>query len=126
MLLIAAFAALAMVLAGVGVYGVLTYWVGHRRQELAIRLALGSSRRKLLRLILSQAMRLILAGGIMGIAGAWFLDRLLVSMLVGIQVHDPISLSVAGALMTLIALVGCSLPARSAIRTNVISVLHSE
>jgi ABC-type antimicrobial peptide transport system permease subunit len=71
-------------------------------------------------------MRLILAGGIMGIVGAWFLDRLLVSMLVGIQVHDPISLSVAAALMTLIALVGCSLPARSAIRTNVISVLHSE
>jgi predicted permease len=126
MLLIAAFAALAMVLAGVGVYGLFTYWVSHRRQELAIRLALGSSRRDLLRLILSQAMRLILAGGIMGIAGAWFLDRLLVSMLVGIQVHDPISLSVAGALMTLIALVGCSVPARSAIRTNVISVLHSE
>jgi ABC-type antimicrobial peptide transport system permease subunit len=47
-------------------------------------------------------------------------------MLVGVQVHDPISLSVAGALMTLIALVGCSVPARSAIRTNVISVLHSE
>jgi predicted permease len=126
MLLIAAFAALSMVLAGVGVYGVFTYWVSHRRQELAIRLALGSSRRKLLRLILSQAMRLILAGSIMGIAGAWFLDRLLVSMLVGVQVHDPISLSVAGALMTLIALVGCSVPARSAIRTNVISVLHSE
>jgi ABC-type antimicrobial peptide transport system permease subunit len=71
-------------------------------------------------------MRLILAGGVMRIAGAWFLDRLLVSMLVGIHVHDPISLSVAGALMTLIALMGCSVPARSAIRTDVISVLHSE
>ena len=126
MLLIAAFAALAMVLAGVGVYGVFTYWVSHRRQELAIRLALGSSRRELLRLIVSQAMRLILAGGVVGIAGAWFLDRLLASMLVGIQVHDPISLSLAGALMTLIALVACSLPARNAARTNVISVLHSE
>ena len=126
MLLIAAFAMLAMVLAGVGVYGVFTYWVSQRRRELAIRLALGSSRRELLRLIVSQAMRLIVAGGIMGIAGAWFLDRLLVGMLVGIQVHDPISLSVAGALMTLIALVGCSVPARNAIRTNVISVLHSE
>jgi predicted permease len=126
MLLIVSFAALAMVLAGVGVYGVFTYWVSQRRQEMAIRLALGSSRPELLRLIVSQAMRLILAGGVVGIAGAWFLDRLLASMLVGIQVHDPVSLSLAGALMTLIALVGCSLPARNAARTNVISVLHSE
>jgi predicted permease len=126
MLLTAAFAMLAMMLAGVGVYGVLSYWVSQRRQELAIRLALGSSRPELLRLIVLQAMRLILAGGVVGIAGAWFLDRLLASMLVGIQVHDPVSLSLAGALMTLVALVGCSLPARNAARTNVISVLHSE
>ncbi len=126
MLLIAAFAMLAMMLAGVGVYGVFSYWVSQRRQELAIRLALGSSRRELLRLIVSQAMRLILAGGIMGIAGAWFLGRLLASMLVGIRVHDPISLSLAWALMTLVALVGSCLPARNAARTNMISALHSE
>jgi predicted permease len=126
MLLIAAFATLAMVLAGVGVYGVFSYWVSQRQQELAIRLALGSSRPELLRLIVSQAMRLILAGGVAGIVGAWFLDRLLASMLVGIQVHDPVSLSLAWVLMTLIALVGCSLPAGNAVRTNIISVLHSE
>jgi ABC-type antimicrobial peptide transport system permease subunit len=71
-------------------------------------------------------MLLILAGGAIGIAGAWFVDRLLASMLVGIQVHDPVSLSLAEALMALIALVGCSLPARRAVRTNIISVLHSE
>ena len=126
MLLIAAFAMLAMILAGVGVYGVFSYWVSHRRQEMAIRLALGSSRPELLRLIVSQAMRLILAGGAIGVAGAWLLDRLLASMLVGVRVHDPVSLSLAWALMTLIALVGCGLPARNAARTNVISVLHSE
>jgi ABC-type antimicrobial peptide transport system permease subunit len=95
MLLIAAFAMLAMILAGVGVYGIFTYWVSQHRQEMAIRLALGSSRRELLRLTVSQAMRLILAGGVMGIAGAWFLDRLLASMLVGVKVHDPVSLSLA-------------------------------
>jgi predicted permease len=126
MLMIAAFAMLATILAGVGVYGAFSYWVSQRRQELAIRLALGSSRFELLRLIVSQAMRLILVGGVAGIAGAWFLDRLLASMLVGIQVHDPVSLSLAGMLMTFIALVGCSLPARNAARTNIISVLHSE
>jgi predicted permease len=126
MLLIVSFAALAMVLAGVGVYGVFTYWVSQRRKEMAIRLALGSSRPELLRLTVSQALRLILAGGVIGIAGAWFLDRLLASMLVGVQVHDPVSLSLAWALMTLIAMVGSCVPARSAARTNVISVLHSE
>jgi ABC-type antimicrobial peptide transport system permease subunit len=71
-------------------------------------------------------MRLILAGGVVGIAGAWFLDRLLASMLVGVKVHDPVSLSFAWALMTLIALLGSSLPARNAARTDLISVLRSE
>ena len=117
---------LAMTLAGVGVYGAFSYWVSQRRQELAIRLALGSSRPELLRLIVAQAMRLILVGGVIGTAGARFVDRLLASMLVGVKVHDPISLSLAWALMTLIALVGSSVPARNAARTNVISIVHSE
>jgi hypothetical protein len=73
-----------------------------------------------------QAMRLILAGGAMGIAAAWFLDRLLASMLVGVKPHDPASLSLAWALMTLIALLGSSLPAMSAGRIDLVSVLHSE
>jgi predicted permease len=126
MLLIAAFALLAMILAGVGVYGVFSYWVSQRRHEMAIRLALGSSRSELLRLIVSQAMRLIFAGGAIGVAGAWLLDRLLASMLVGVKVHDPVSLSLSWFLMTLIALVASCVPARNAAHTNVMSVLHSE
>ena len=126
MLMIATFAMLAMILAGVGGNGAFSYWVSQRRQEMAIRLALGSSRPELLRLIVAQAMRLILAGGVIGIAGAWFVDRLLASMLVGVKVHDPISLSLAWGLMTLIALVGSCVPARSASHTNAMSVLHSE
>jgi predicted permease len=126
MLMIATFAVLAMILAGVGVYGAFSYWVSQRRQEMAIRLALGSSRPELLRLIVAQAMPLILAGGVFGIAGAWFVYRLLASMLVGVKVHDPISLSLAWGLMTLIALVGSCVPARSASHTNAMSVLHSE
>jgi ABC-type antimicrobial peptide transport system permease subunit len=118
MLLITTFAVLAMILAGVGVYGAFSYWVSQRRQEMAIRLALGSPRRELLRLLVAQAMRLILAGGVMGIAGAWFVDHLLSSMLVGVKVHDPISLSLAWGLMTLIALLECSLPARNADRRS--------
>lgn len=126
MLLIASFAMLALVLAGVGVYGVFTYWVSQRRQEMGIRLALGASRPGLLRLVVMQAVRLVLIGGVAGIAGGWFLDRFLVSTLVGVKVHDPVSLSLAWGVMTLIALLGSSFPAMNASRTDVISVLHSE
>jgi ABC-type antimicrobial peptide transport system permease subunit len=126
MLLITVFAMLAMVLAGVGVYGVFSHWVNQRRQEMGIRLALGSSEAGLLRLIVMQAMRLILAGGVIGITGAWFLDRLLADSLVGVKEHDPVSLSLARALMTLIALGGSSLPAMNAARTDLVSILHSE
>lgn len=126
MLLIAAFALLALILAGVGVYGVFTYWINQRRREMGIRLALGSTRSGLLRLIASQAMRLILLGSIVGVAGAWFLDRFLASTLVGVKVHDPLSLSLAWAVMTAIALMGSGFPAINASRTDVVSVLHSE
>jgi predicted permease len=126
MLLIAAFAILALMLAGVGVYGVFTYWVSQRSQEMGIRLALGASRRGLLRLIMLQAIRLVLVGGFAGMVGAWFLDHSLASALVGVKVHDPASLGLAWALMTFIALLGSSFPALHASRTDVVSVLHSE
>ena len=126
MLLIASFAVLALILAGVGIYGVFSYWVNQRRQEMGIRLALGSSRPELLGMIVMQALRLILIGGIVGIAGAWFLDRLLASMLVGVRVHDPVSLSLAWVVMTGIAVLGSSLPALHAARTDLVSVLRSE
>lgn len=126
MLLIAAFAFLALVLAGVGVYGVFSYWVNQRRREMGIRLALGASRGTPLRLIMTQSTRLVLVGGLAGLAGAWFLDRFLSSSLVGVKVHDPLSLSLGWFLMTLIALLGSSFPALSACKTNAIAVLHSE
>jgi predicted permease len=126
MLLIASFALLALILAAVGVYGIFTYWVSQRRQEMGIRLAIGASRPELLRLIVMQAMRLILVGGILGMAAAWFLSHFLASSLVGVKVHDPVSLWFSWALMTVIALLGSSFPAMNASRTNVVSVLHSE
>jgi ABC-type antimicrobial peptide transport system permease subunit len=100
--------------------------MNQRRQEMGIRLALGSSRSGLLRLILLQAVRLILTGGILGLAAGWFLDRFLTSTLVGLKVHDLASLSLAWALMTVIALLGSGFPAMNASRTDVVSVLHAE
>jgi predicted permease len=126
MLLIASFAVLAMILAGVGVYGVFTYWVNQRRQEMGIRLALGASRARVVRLVTMQALRLILTGSALGIGAAFLLSKWLSSMLVGVTGHDPLSFSAAWALMTAIALLASMIPATQAARTDLISVLHSE
>jgi ABC-type antimicrobial peptide transport system permease subunit len=126
MLLIACFALLAVILSAVGVYGVFAYSVTQRTQEMGIRLALGASRHGVLGLIVAQAARLIAVGGILGIAGAFLLSRLLTSMLVGIKPHDALSFSLAWILMTAVALLASTIPASHAARTNIVSVLRSE
>jgi putative ABC transport system permease protein len=126
MLLIACFAALAVILSAVGVYGVFAYSVSQRTQEMGIRLALGASRRRLLGLIIAQAARLIAAGGILGIVAALLLSRALTSMLVGVKPHDALSFSLAWLLMTAIALLASTIPASHAACTDLVSVLHTE
>jgi predicted permease len=126
LLLISCFALLAVVLSAVGVYGVFMYSVSQRKQEIGIRLALGSSRGRLLRLVVLQAAQLILTGGVLGVIVAFLSARLLASMLSGVGPHDPLSFSLAWALMTLTALLASIFPARNAARTDLISVLHSE
>jgi putative ABC transport system permease protein len=126
MLLIACFALLAVILCAVGVYGVFAYSVAQRTQEMGIRLALGASRSGLLGLIVAQAARLIVLGGIFGIAAALALSKLLASMLVGVKPHDAISFSLAWILMTIVALVASTIPASAAARTDLVSVLHTE
>jgi len=126
MLLIACFAALAVILSAVGVYGVFAYSVSQRTHEIGIRLALGASRRGLLGLIVAQAARLIAIGCVLGIAAALALSKLLASMLVGIQPHDALSFSLAWILMTIVALLASTIPASHAARTDLVSVLHSE
>lgn len=126
MLLIACFAMLAVVLSAVGVYGVFAYSVTQRAHEMGIRLALGSTRGGVLRLVVMQAARLIVLGGILGLGAALALSRLLASLLVGVTPHDPVSFSLAWALMTIVALLASTIPASQAARTDSISVLHSE
>lgn len=126
MFLIACFAMLAVILAAVGVFGVFAYSVSQRAQEMGIRLALGSSRGRLLRLIVMQAARLIFLGGAVGIASALLLSKLLASMLVGVTSHDAFSFSLAWALMTVIALFASLTPALNAARTDLLSVLRQE
>jgi predicted permease len=126
MLLIASFAMLAVVLSAVGVYGVFAYSVNQRRQEMGIRLALGSTQGGVLRLVVMQAGWLIGLGGILGLGAALGLSRLLASLLVGVTRHDPVSFSLAWALMTVVALLASTLPASQAARTDLITVLHSD
>jgi predicted permease len=126
MFLIACFALLAVILAAVGVFGVFAYSVSQRTQEMGIRLALGASRGGLLRLITRQAARLIVLGGALGVISALLLNRFLASALVGVTPHDTLSLSLAWALMTFIALVACLIPAAHAARTDLQAVLRRE
>ena len=126
MLLITCFALLAVVLSAVGVYGVFSYTVTQRMQEMGIRLALGASRMGLLRLVVMEAGRLILLGGISGVVAAFAVSRLLSSLLVGITSHDATTFTVAWLLMTTVALFASSIPASQAARTDLISVLRSE
>jgi predicted permease len=126
MLLIACFAWLAVVLSAVGVYGVFAYSVTRRRYEMGIRLALGASRAGLLRLIVMQAARPIILGCMVGAGAALFSTKLLASVLFGVTPRDPVSFSLAWALMAGAALVASLIPAAQAARTNLASVLRSE
>jgi predicted permease len=126
MLLICCFALVAVVLSAVGVYGVFAYSVNQRRHEMGIRLALGASRNGLLRLVVMQAARLIVLGGMLGAGAALLLSRLLTSLLVGVTPHDAVSFWMAWALMTIVALIASTLPAADAARTDLLSVLRSE
>ncbi len=126
MLLIAVFALLAVVLSAVGVYGVFAYSVSQRKQEMGIRMALGASRTRVLRLVSMQALRMILIGSALGIGTTFLVTRWLLSMLVGVTSHDPLSLAAAWFLMTAVALLASLVAATEAARTDMISVLHSD
>ena len=126
MLLITCFAVLAVLLSAVGVYGVFAYWVSRRRYEMAIRLAVGSSREGLLRLIVMEAARPVILGCMLGAGAALVASKLLASFLFGVTSRDAVSFSIALALMAVAALLASIIPAAQAARTNLVSALRSE
>lgn len=126
MMLLNAFAAVALLLASIGLYGVISYFVGMRRQELGIRLALGARRMDVLRLVLANGLMMALAGVVLGVAGAFALTRLLGTMLHGVSATDPATFVVVAGLLMFVALLACLIPALRATRVNPMTALRHE
>jgi predicted permease len=120
------FGALALVLACIGLYGLLSYEVARRTRELGIRMALGAQRRDLLRLIVGQGILLVLIGAAIGIAAGLGVTRFISSMLYGLHANDPVTFAAVAILLTLVALAACYIPARRAMRADPMVALHYE
>ena len=120
------FASTGLVMSIVGLYGVVAFVAVQRTQEIGIRMALGATRTDVLRLILREGAQLILIGGVVGLALALALSRVLQSILFSVSPHDPISFIAVSVLLTLVALVAAVIPARSAMKTDPMAALRWE
>jgi ABC-type antimicrobial peptide transport system permease subunit len=128
MILLAVFAGVALLLASIGMYGVVSYVVGQRTQEIGVRMALGADRGKVLHWVMKQGGRLALIGAGTGLAAALLLTQVMArsSLLYGVRAYDPWTMGCVTALLMLVAIAACAVPAWRATRIDPMTALRNE
>jgi putative ABC transport system permease protein len=124
--LLGIFAALALVIAAIGIYGVLAYSVNQRRREIGLRIALGAQPDRVLRLVVGEGMRVGAFGIVLGLLGGLGLGRVVSSLVYGVQVYDPSTFAVVAVVLGVVALAACVIPARRAARVDPIVALRTD
>jgi putative ABC transport system permease protein len=124
--LLAAFATVALLIAAIGIYGVLAYSVNQRTREIGLRMALGATPRSVLHLIVGQGMKVVLIGVAVGLAGGLALGRAVSSLVFGVPVRDPATFSIVAVVLTAVAFAACIIPARRAARVDPMVALREE